>query len=519
METDDIVEVWKHIPYKDTLSYYGVGAGIQSPEAVVFNQVILKCLDDVKPEAAAVKIPRKTPIPAKPQKNQTHGTNPWGALVLNRQLLSSKINQMPVVQRKVYPMNVGFWLHGPRPTMPEYPFLESQPKVPLTSALDMEQPAPKRKHGLRRKHMYCEFPCNIEENMCTDYEWQKYKEDPKPYEVAFENEMAQVEEEKIFEPRNYDELYSELLTCFEQDTNADSIRDLYNKCCKGISEHGQDDLEGGPHGGGNRGRRHEDEDAGEGSDFGSDGKTAGENEGKRKGKGERKGKDKGERGGKSKAGGKGGAGEKGIKEHVPRQNLMVPDGEGSMPDGAENKLFEKIDGGSDSSLLRKEKVPKIEKQRKKTNRRNSRGLTKKPYAGKKKSCTRVSKTEVPKECPCEICKLMNRQDEPDTPFIRQMKQEEKRRQNRDYYKQMCHREYLKWRKPEYHAPQHKSDGIVCDNNFCQNPKLGEYCECLDAMQKLQKLLGPKHRIVKNELMFNVEDLKRRICRHLCDCLK
>ncbi|XP_030555892.1 uncharacterized protein LOC115759162 [Drosophila novamexicana] len=514
MEIDDIVEVWKQIPYKDTLSYYGIGADIPTPEAVVFNQAILKCLDEVKPEGAAVKIPKNAHIPVRPQK---HETNAWGALVLNRQLLSSKITQMPVVQRKLYPKDIGSWLHCRRPTKPGYPFIESQTKVPPTSALDMGQPAPKPKHGLRRKHMYCELQCNIAENTCTDYEWKKYKQDPKPHEVALQMEMAQVKEEKITEPRNYDELYSELVTCFEQDTNPDPISEIYKRCCKGISEYGQDDLDGGSRGGGDRERRHGDGDADEGSDIG---KTAGESDVKKPGEGEgkggKKGKGKGQRGSKRKSkGGRRGSGKKGIKKQVYRGDLMEPDGEDLTRDGGKKNR-------SDSSILRELDLTKNEIEREKTELEKTLKLTHTKNKRKKKrkgSNKKVNKLEVSKDCPCDICKFMQRrQDEKDTPLIRQMKQEDKRRQLRDYYKRMCHHQYLNWRKPEYHAPQHKCDGIVCDDIFCRNPKLGEYCECLDAMQKLQKLLGPEHRIVKNELIFNVEDLRRRICKRFCDCL-
>jgi len=124
-----------------------------------------------------------------------------------------------------------------------------------------------------------------------------------------------------------------------------------------------------------------------------------------------------------------------------------------------------------------------------------------------------------KDCPCEICEFMKRRKvEPDSPLIRKLKRDEKRRELRDYLKRMCHRQYIRYKTPEYLAPAHRCDPIQCDNCFCTNPKLGEYCDCLDAMQKLQKLLSPKHRIVDNELLFNVRDLKDRVCGRFCECL-
>ncbi|KRF81522.1 uncharacterized protein Dvir_GJ25600 [Drosophila virilis] len=47
MEQNDVMEVWRQIPNKDTLGYYGISSDIYKPEAIDFNQVIAKCLKKV----------------------------------------------------------------------------------------------------------------------------------------------------------------------------------------------------------------------------------------------------------------------------------------------------------------------------------------------------------------------------------------------------------------------------------------------------------------------------------------
>ncbi|XP_041450791.1 collagen alpha-1(XVI) chain-like [Drosophila obscura] len=121
-------------------------------------------------------------------------------------------------------------------------------------------------------------------------------------------------------------------------------------------------------------------------------------------------------------------------------------------------------------------------------------------------------------CPCEMCEFLRRHKQPDTPMMRKLKRQDKLRQLREYYKRMCHRQYMECRAPEYRAPQHRCDPIVSDNAFCRNPQFGEYCECLKAMQDLQQLLGKKHKIVGNQLLFDLEDLKSRLCKRMCDCI-
>ncbi|XP_030555890.1 proteoglycan 4-like [Drosophila novamexicana] len=563
MEQDDVMDVWRESPNKQTLSYYGVASAHHQPEALMFNRVIARSLE----KATAVKPASRKPEVTKPQ-IMPYASWPCGKFVLNRQLLQAKVTNMPTVQKKIAPSEAFTMLHCPQPTETVHPFLESQPKVALTSALDMDRPVPKPKHGLRRKHKYCELQCHIPENKCTDYEWRKYKQDPKPIEAAFEKEMEEMEKGEP-EPRNYDELYSHLVTCFETE-DKDPLCDYYEKCCMPPPKHAPEVPSGGsrvPEKGVHRRPprvpRPADDDGPEkpvghkpkipkppslvGAESG-DGtqpekpvkekpikeKPVKEKPVKEKPKKEEKPeKEKPVKPVKEKP-------EKPVKEKpvpIGTSEADYPPEEKKPPkEGKPDKPGKKTPVEEPPPTVQPEivpgdqqppaPVPSTKPELPKQPRRPTEGKEKPPKKHPKKP-KKPKQVEPPvtdpcspaNDCPCEICEFMKRrQKESDTPLIRQLKQEEKRRQLRDYYKRMCHREYLKWRKPEYHAPQHKCDGIVCDNFFCQNPKLGEYCECLDAMQKLQKLLGPKHRIVKNELIFNVEDLRRRICRRFCDCL-
>ncbi|XP_017152846.2 collagen alpha-1(III) chain [Drosophila miranda] len=145
------------------------------------------------------------------------------------------------------------------------------------------------------------------------------------------------------------------------------------------------------------------------------------------------------------------------------------------------------------------------------------GKGKGPKGGPSREEVKPEKENIP-SCPCPICEFLRRHNEPDSPMIREMKRQDKLRQQREYYKQMCHRQYLECREPEYRAPQHRCDPIDCDNTFCSNPKLGDYCECLKAMQDLQQMLGKNHKIVGNQLLFDLEDLRSRLCKQMCDCL-
>ncbi|XP_032591923.2 uncharacterized protein LOC6562111 [Drosophila grimshawi] len=224
MHNDYLLDAWKQSPNKETLSCYGLGS-----DAIVFNQVLLKCLNKVN----GVERCKKSKSPKKSEKKRA---KPKGSYVLNRNVLKCTINKMPTVLSKTNPSKANTILYCPEPEDPENPFIEDEPIIPLQRALDMEKPIPKPKHGLRRRHMYCDRQCGIPQNKCTDYEWRKYKQNPKPYEVAFESEMAEMECPEEPEPQTFDELYTELISCFQKTEVQHPSCNVYEKCCARPSE-------------------------------------------------------------------------------------------------------------------------------------------------------------------------------------------------------------------------------------------------------------------------------------------
>ncbi|KAL7740801.1 hypothetical protein ACLKA6_013653 [Drosophila palustris] len=564
MEQDDIMEVWKQSPHKNTLSFYGIGStGIPQPEAIVFNRVMAQCLEKVNaPEPLKEEIPRpkKSRLPKE--------SRICGNLVLNRPLLAVKISKMPTVQQK---LNVKH-IHCPRPAIKSQPFSDNSPKT---------EPA-KSVKSVRKIH-YCDLKCGIPENKCTALEWMKYQGDPQPYEAAFEREMAEMEAEVEPEPRNYDELYEELITCFEADSKADPLCEIYKKCCTKLKPEDEEE-EGGAGGAGGAGGT-----GGKKKPKPDDGKTGKDKTGKDKTGKDKTGKDKDKPGqdedkrDKSKPGkGKPSKDKAGKEADEANESEGKDKAKDKDKDKDKNKdKWKQGESGSDIETGKKTKVPNYEsdedKKQKPTtdvskapsvsgistaDKSDAKLETEQPVEGQKKPPKPPKKTgqdkpgtrgdkpsfykkpthhhkpahginadksdaerqpPPPKDCPCEICEFMKRRDrESDTPLIRQMKLQEKRRKLRVYYTQMCQRQRdEKCAAPELRAPLHKCDPIECDDSFCHNPKLAEYSDCLRAMHELQKLLGPKHRIVDNELVFNLdqlEDLRRRVCRRFCACL-
>ncbi|XP_016956610.1 uncharacterized protein LOC108029055 [Drosophila biarmipes] len=125
----------------------------------------------------------------------------------------------------------------------------------------------------------------------------------------------------------------------------------------------------------------------------------------------------------------------------------------------------------------------------------------------------------PADCPCSICDCLYAQQLPISPAMKKVFAQEKIRKMREYLRQMRHREYMECAGQKPTAPQHRVDPISCDDCFCQDPKIAEYCECLGALQHLQRLLGKKrHPIVNNELLFNLDDLRQRIAQLMCECI-
>lgn len=152
-----------------------------------------------------------------------------------------------------------------------------------------------------------------------------------------------------------------------------------------------------------------------------------------------------------------------------------------------------------------------------------------PKKKKMKRIKKVCKDKPKKVCPpcppagcqCEICHFMDRPfNEQEAPFMREMRRVEQKRQLRAYYRQMRHQEYIRDRcKTEYRAPRHQCDPIYCSNFLCQNPRLAEHCDCLGAVQELQNLLsGSKDNEDHSRLLLRVENLRKRVCQRMCDCI-
>ncbi|SPP79690.1 uncharacterized protein LOC117582511 isoform X3 [Drosophila guanche] len=226
MRKDNVLEAWTNIPNKETLGWYGLSGGIQDPEAVLFNQALTKSLQ------AASGVKAKLPKQLKPQWKPK--PKPTGAYVLNRQCLRSQLARMPTIKRKLSPNYAFTWLHCPPPDPTSPPFEDKRgPPIPLTSALGMERTP--RKHGKRKhslRHPMCHLSCDQPKNQCTDYEWRKYKEDPRAIDEAFRREQAAAQTSTEEEPKDYDELYARMLGCFEQSRDQNTICQDYEKCCK-----------------------------------------------------------------------------------------------------------------------------------------------------------------------------------------------------------------------------------------------------------------------------------------------
>ncbi|XP_034126198.1 uncharacterized protein LOC117582511 isoform X2 [Drosophila guanche] len=308
MRKDNVLEAWTNIPNKETLGWYGLSGGIQDPEAVLFNQALTKSLQ------AASGVKAKLPKQLKPQWKPK--PKPTGAYVLNRQCLRSQLARMPTIKRKLSPNYAFTWLHCPPPDPTSPPFEDKRgPPIPLTSALGMERTP--RKHGKRKhslRHPMCHLSCDQPKNQCTDYEWRKYKEDPRAIDEAFRREQAAAQTSTEEEPKDYDELYARMLGCFEQSRDQNTICQDYEKCCKapgdpptqGCGEMvpegadggagGKSDGDGGGGGGGTDGKdgdgKYGDGKDGDGKD--RDGK---DRDGKKGKKGGRKNKKRGGEGG------------------------------------------------------------------------------------------------------------------------------------------------------------------------------------------------------------------------------
>ncbi|KRJ97037.1 uncharacterized protein LOC6526293 isoform X1 [Drosophila yakuba] len=227
---EDVLAVWNQSPQKESLGWYGIGSQYPSPQAVLYDRAVKKSL---KAASLLPKPPKKSNI--KPKWQLEKKPPQPGAFVLNRKCLTAKLDRMPNIRRQLKSTNVFSWLHCPQPADPTRPFEDSAgyPAISREQAMDMVKPEKPAKHGLRRKHWYCPPKCGEVENKCTDYEWAKYKMDPRPDNEAFQREMAAQQAFKQPEPRNYDELYKSLVTCFVQDPDGkNDLCQALEKCCR-----------------------------------------------------------------------------------------------------------------------------------------------------------------------------------------------------------------------------------------------------------------------------------------------
>ncbi|XP_017038412.1 uncharacterized protein [Drosophila kikkawai] len=223
MGKDDVVAVWKQSPHKDSLACYGIG---EHSEA--YSEAVAKSL---KAASLLPKEPKKSHVRPNFQP-MVKVTQPRGTYVLNRDCLKAKLGEIPNVRRHLGTSNAFSGLHCPPLADTNHPFADQStfPKVSIKLALGIEKPAKPPKHGLRRKHWYCPPLCDdVEINKCTEYEWAKYKMENHP---ADEVVMQEFEPVHGHEPRNYDELYKTLESCFIQNPDGDEICEAYEQCCK-----------------------------------------------------------------------------------------------------------------------------------------------------------------------------------------------------------------------------------------------------------------------------------------------
>uniref|UniRef100_A0A6P4EHE5 Uncharacterized protein LOC108042276 n=1 Tax=Drosophila rhopaloa TaxID=1041015 RepID=A0A6P4EHE5_DRORH len=602
MVKDDVLLAWQQSPHKDTLGFYGVGSPSQQPESVAFNQVLSDCLAKVSSGVTQLRRPKKEPPPSPRITPAGNIMNPeiCKPFILNRQALQTEMELMPNVKLQLDPRKAYESIYCNDPPDPHDPLGVNRQ---LEGEMD---PKPKKEpHGLRRRHWYCPMDCGQAGNACTQYEWAKYKMDPRPYNKEFREWLQGQKEQQSPEPKDYNELYERFLKCFEPKPLPDPLCRTYNECCK-PKKPKENEAQGGGDGHGGFGDGHrpgrpypnkgkptgvdktgtgngkEDRGSGEGGE-GADGtgddkdkgddknkdggvdKERDKNKDKTKDKdkdkdttkdqnkdtdqtkdknkytdktkdknkdkntiGKYKGKDKGKGKGKDKDQniykdiyedidkdkGEGSDKKKNETPEVPRISdkgspSMKPDFPwGNDPCGNDPQIpttedFETYKPEEPKDVL---KVPPKCKQTEKSNK-DDKG---------RKSCEPCP----PPGCQCEICHFLDRKD-PEAPFMRDMRRADQRRQLRAYYRQMCHREYIRnrCREEEYRAPRHKCDPICCDNFLCRNPRLAEYCDCLGAVQELQKLLsGAKDNQDYSKPLHCVENLRRRVCQQMCDCI-
>ncbi|XP_017839842.1 uncharacterized protein LOC108597677 [Drosophila busckii] len=440
-EQHDLIAAWKQSPYKETLGYYGIGPEFRRPEAASFNQVIASCLK--KSGALAVHTTKKSKISStvNKQSEKKQNVNPYFSYVLNRESLRSKVNKMPAVQSNLKADHAFSWLHCPRKAETKKSLCKERTHVTLKTALDVEPRADSPKHALKSKYNYCEDQCGLPENKCTELEWQSYKQDPQASKEPLEVTATQESE-----PCDYDELYAELLSCFDAKPN--KCAEFYAKCCGKKSKSDKDGA-GGDGAGGDGG-------AGEGdSDDDDDGRDSGNRIPRppdkpskldHDGHGDRKNKldddkdkkhkkikdkdgdddddddddDKGD--GKRDKNQDVDTGKKNKKNDdrktpfkIPKEDDLVTQPPLSI-DPSSGDGDEKIDSFPPIDPPPEESTPKVDENKQKRKKNEPR----------KKKIKRRNVKDKTKDCPCPVCEC--KQPEPDSPCMSEMKKQQKRRE-------------------------------------------------------------------------------------------
>lgn len=428
MEQDDVVKIYKVIPKGKALKYYGIDSYKNAPEAVEFNRLISKCINKASPPKPKIKPVRPKP-PPKLRKQPC-------SMILNRPELEKMVSEMPTVVTNLDYKSTFCWKYrsARRCSKHKEPFtkvLSKATPVPLDAALDMVKPAKKKKHGLRRKHKYCELVCGLPENACTEMAYRQYLHSPEKYDAAFLEEIKREAQFVKPEPENYETLFKELITCFERQPCDQDFKNMKD-CFDNLNNQG---------GGG-----------GDDESYVSEEK---EPEAEEEVVEPPKPKPK--------------------KEHRyrPRRKTKEPaPAPAPTPPEPEPQY-----------VPPPEKIP--------TPQLSSSSSLPPPPPKPQKPDFKKSDLEG-KDCPCDLCQWMKKgETEPDTPEMAKWKKDVERRKLMDYMKMKCHQEYMSTRPQEYRAPLRKCDDIVCDNCFCCTSGFGDCCDALGIIQELERVLPPK----------------------------
>jgi len=156
---------------------------------------------------------------------------------------------MPYVKQQLEPGKAFETIYCSDPPDPSDPFeVKREFQIGISRSRDFK---PKKvPNDLRRRPWYCPMDCDEARNGCTQYEWARYKLDPRPHNKEFRVWLEEQRERKSSEPEDYDQLYERFLKCFEQKPSPDPLCKVYEECCKPKKSRKEDNQGGGDgHGG------------------------------------------------------------------------------------------------------------------------------------------------------------------------------------------------------------------------------------------------------------------------------